>query len=144
VLRRIEAAPRKSRSRARLEGLLKGLAHRLERQQRASGQRTEHAEERRRSGMRPTASALSDLDKAVLESLHYDRLRETLVVLGPKGRAHIFNLGGKLVTSLNLPPDAVAGRLKRGRWRPGTSQELESLKAAARERREASGTDEDG
>ena len=135
VLERIESAPRRGRGASRLTGLLNGLAHRLERQQRAVNERTAHAEERRRSGARPTTSALADLARAPLEQVLYDKLKRTIVVMGPRGRAHVFNEEGKLVTSLRIPPDAVEGRLKRGRWRPGTEAELERLRAAARDRR---------
>lgn len=79
--------------------------------------RTQHAQDRHVSGNRPTSSALRDAREAPDERLLYDEDRSTVVVLGPKGRAHLFSLEGKHVTSLQLRPGELE-RKTRKRWGP--------------------------
>lgn len=107
----------------RLEGLLSGLARRLERQARASGRRTRHASDRHHEGTRPTRMAFTDLARAEPGSLLYDTRRRTLIVVGERGRSHVFSPEGKLVTSVRYPPATVSRRLGSGLWRAATAEE---------------------
>lgn len=112
----------------RLEGLLNGLARRLERERRARERRTTHGQQRHREKDRPTWKAQADLAAAREEELLFDTRRETLVVLGERGRAHVFNKAGKLVTSVRYSPFSIERRRKNGIWRQATSAEIEALK----------------
>lgn len=118
----------------RLRGILDGLARRIERPRRADQRRTRHARTRHAEGDRPTAQALADLARAGGEQLLVDTRRETLVVLGAKGRAHLFSPGGKHVTSIRFEPGAIERRRDRRRWRPASPDEIEALRAAVRGR----------
>lgn len=113
----------------RLDGLLQALARRLEKDWRGKDRRTRHAEERHGQGDRPTRMALADLARSAPEGLLFDVRRKTLVVLGERGRAHVFNLSGKLVTSLRTQPAAVEKRRERGLWRPATPEEVERVRS---------------
>jgi|CXWL01.1.fsa_nt_gi hypothetical protein len=114
----------------RLHGLLRGIAARLEHDRRASGRRTRHAEERHQSGERPTRQALADAARASSEQVLVDVQRSTLVVLGERGRAHVFTPGGRLVTSLRYGAEAIARRRERGTWRLAKAEELAALQGA--------------
>lgn len=116
----------------RIRGILDGLARRIEKPRRADERRTRHARTRHAEGDRPTAQALADLAKAGGEQLLVDTRRETLVVLGAKGRAHLFSPGGKHVTSIRFEPGAIERRRDRRRWRPASADEIEALRAAVR------------
>ena len=117
----------------RIAGILRGLAARFDKGQRASGRRTQHAEERHREGARPTRMALRDLARARPDGIFIDTRYDTFVVLGEKGRAHVFNREGRLVTSLRHSPDAIARRQKRGTWRPAREDEVAGLRRGFRE-----------
>lgn len=112
----------------RIAGILRGLAARFDKGQRAAGRRTHHGEERHRQGTRPTRMAQRDLARARPEGLFIDTRYDTLVVLGEKGRAHVFNRDGKLVTSLRHTPDSIARRQKQGIWRQAREEEVAGLK----------------
>jgi hypothetical protein len=107
----------------RVEGLVAGLARRLERQARAVQRKTRHAVDRHQEGTRPTRMAWSDLARAEPGSLLYDTRRQTLIVVGERGRSHVFSLEGKLVTSVRYPPATVSRRLASGLWRAATPEE---------------------
>ena len=62
------------------------------------------------------------------EELLFDTRRETLIVLGERGRAHVFNQAGKLVTSIRYSPFSIERRRKNGIWRPATSAEIRAFK----------------
>ncbi|MBK7974592.1 MAG: hypothetical protein IPK07_15355 [Deltaproteobacteria bacterium] len=136
ILEQIERSPKKrARSgeplEARLEGLLKGIAKRLEQGERAKGRRTSHAEARHEEGTRPTRMAATDLAHAADEAILVDTRHGTMVALGERGRAHVFNLEGKLVTSLRLRPQAIERRRKLGIWRDATEAEISAIRATA-------------
>jgi hypothetical protein len=118
VLRNARNMPKR-----RVEGLVSGLARRLERQARAADRRTRHAADRHQEGTRPTRMAWSDLARAEPGSLLFDTRRQTLIVLGERGRAHVFSLEGKLVTSVRYPPATISRRLGSGLWRTATPEE---------------------
>ncbi len=113
---------------ARIEGVLQSIGRRLERDRRSESRRTQHAEKRHQQGSRPTAMAHADLSRADLESVLVDRRRDTLVVVGDRGRAHIFSRAGKLVTSIRVTPDSVARKQARRQWRPARADELDGLR----------------
>jgi hypothetical protein len=119
----------------RLDGILAGLARRLEKGFRGKERRTRHAERRHAEGDRPTRMALADLARAAREDLLFDTRTEAVVVVGDRGRAHLFSLAGKLVTSVRYNPAAIEKRRQSGLWRPAAEEEVRSLKTrlAARE-----------
>jgi len=112
----------------RIDGLLQALARRLEKGWRGEERRTQHARERHDQGDRPTRMALADLARATPAELLFDVRRKTLIVLGERGRAHAFNLQGKLVTSLRTHPAATEKRRARGLWRAATPAEAERVR----------------
>ncbi|HXU34670.1 MAG TPA: hypothetical protein VN851_29175 [Thermoanaerobaculia bacterium] len=124
--RALELAPR------RLQGILDGLAHRLEKDRRGRDRRTQHAEIRRAEGDRPTGMALADLARAAPHEVLADVERGTLVVLGEKGRAHVFNPEGRHVTSIRYTQSALDKRRARGIWRPARPDEIAGLLTAVK------------
>ncbi len=117
---------------ARVEGVLNGIARRLEQHRRSRDRRTGHAQQRHTEGGRPTRMAVEDLARAGDDGLFYDTRHDTLIVLGEKGRAHFFNAEGKLVTSIRFPPSSIARKKKQGRWRPATAEEVAALRTEVR------------
>lgn len=113
----------------RIEGLLQGLARRLEREERARDRRTHHAEFRHTEGSRPTRMAVLDLSRAAPDQILFDTRRGTLVVLGDRGRTHIFSIAGKLITSVHYAPATIARRRESGLWRRATAAEAAPLQA---------------
>lgn len=112
----------------RLDGLLKGLARRLEHQRRSQDRKTRHAQKRHREPERPTRKALADLEQARGDSILVDTRRDTLIVLGERGRAHVFNRAGRLVTSIRYSPDSIDRRRERGVWKPATEEQIGALR----------------
>ena len=115
----------------RLHGILNGLARRLEHQRRGRERRTGHAEARHQSGKRPTRQALRDLDQAPDREIFADVRKDTLIVLGDRGRVHVFNRRGKLVTSIRYSPDAIERKLKAEIWCPAGPGEIRDLRRDA-------------
>jgi hypothetical protein len=112
----------------RIEGLVAALARRLEKGWRGEERKTQHARVRHREGDRPTRMALADFARATPENLLYDTRRETLVVVGDRGRAHVFNKEGKLVTSIRYNPAVIEKRRQNGMWRPAAREEVEEVR----------------
>lgn len=112
----------------RIDGVLAGLRRRLERGERSRDRRTRHAEVRHGEGARPTRMAVADAQRAGAGEVLVDTRRGTLVVLGERGRAHVFNMEGKLVTSVRYHPDSIARRREAGIWRPAGPAEVELVK----------------
>lgn len=119
ALRTIQVPPRgiDERLQGRIEGILRGLARRMEREQRGRSRRTRHAEQRHDSGERPTPKALEDASQARAEAFFHDERSGTIVVLGERGRTHFFTPEGKLVSSVRYSRDAIGRKLKQGVWR---------------------------
>ncbi len=115
----------------RVEGMLESMARRLEQGRRARERRTGHAEKRHHQGDRPTRMAYTDLARSDGESFLRDERRETMIVLGERGRAHVFNLEGKLVTSVRYSPESIERKIRREIWRPATEQEVVGLRKKA-------------
>ena len=116
---------------SRIEGILGGFVRRLEQDRRARGRRTDHAEERHRQGDRPTSHALQDLARAKVEDILIDARSGTFVVLGDRGRAHVFSGQGKLVTSLRTTPESIERKKKKDLWRAATPAEGAELRRVA-------------
>ncbi|HWC64841.1 MAG TPA: hypothetical protein VG777_02080, partial [Thermoanaerobaculia bacterium] len=108
---------RRSELMRKVPGILQDLRRGLERSGRQSERRTKHAVERRREN-RPTPAAIRDAWSAADADLLADETRGTLIVLGPRGRAHAFTPEGRHVTSLILDREALSRRIARRRWRP--------------------------
>lgn len=112
----------------RLDGIVQGMARRLEKDWRGKERRTAHGQQRHAEGDRPTRMALTDLARAKPENLLFDTRRETLVVVGDRGRAHVFNLAGKLVTSVRYNPASIEKRRQTGIWRPAAAEEVRTVR----------------
>lgn len=91
--------------------------------------RTQHAKERHSGAVRPTSSALIDAGNASDERLMFDANRNTVVVIGPKGRAHVFSLAGRHVTSIKLEPGEVGRKTAKARWRPLAAAQITAFRA---------------
>jgi len=132
-----------SRTRSQLlgkvPGILKDLGTHLERSSRLSARRTRHAQ-RRSQEARPTAKAIDDALSASIERILLDERKDTIVVLGPRNRVHVFGKDGAHVTSLSIHKEAVGKRIKRRRWIPAPSHVLhafqETLSSIGREAEE--------
>lgn len=119
----------------RIDSVLGGLAANLERPERARRRRTQHAELRRHEG-RPISTALADLEVCPEERFFRDPSHHTWIVVGPKGRTHVFAEDGRHVTSVRYNAAALTRRVDRGRWKPSTLADRDSLLAAVRSRAE--------
>jgi hypothetical protein len=102
---------------AEVEPVLQRLRSEVARLLKPARHRTHHAETRHRGGERPTSSAVRDARRASEHELLEDARRDTVIVLGPKGRAHVFTRDGKHVTSLQLQTGEVERKAGQGRWR---------------------------
>ena len=91
--------------------------------------RTHHAAERHGEGARPTSKALSDAHEAGPDRLFHDTRRETIVVIGPKNRAHVFTEAGRHVTSLRLEPGELGRKTQRKRWQPLSAPKITAFRA---------------
>jgi hypothetical protein len=113
----------------RVEGILLGLARRLEHERRASGRRTRHAEQRHRGGERPTRNAVVDARAVTAVEVMVDERNGTLVVPGARGRMHFYTPAGRLVSSVRYSRDAIEKKRKLGLWRPSRPEEALPLLA---------------
>lgn len=133
---------RVSRAAARLDGpglarrvdrVVRGLAHRLEREQRARARRTHHAEQRHLAGDRPTRKALEDARRVKAGEILFDERNGTFVVPGERGRTHFFAGDGRLVTSVRYSREAIERKRKLGLWREANPAEADRLLRALAE-----------
>ena len=114
---------------AEAQPLLFRLRGDVERIFRPLGRRTKHAQERHVQGDRPTSLALQDALSVPDDRVLWDSERSTIVVLGPKGRAHVFSAEGKHVTSMLLRPGEVDRKAGRSRWRPLARERIELFRS---------------
>ena len=98
--------------------LLHQLRGDLERIFKVRQERTRHAREHHEEGNRPIGQALTDARRASDDRFLLDERNKTVVVLGPKSRAHIFSAVGKHVTSMQLDPGELERKVGKQRWRP--------------------------
>jgi hypothetical protein len=103
--------------------LLQDLARQLQSRARHAGRRTQHADQRSEEGQRPTARAYPDAGEAPDDAILWDTEKDTIVVVGPKGRVHVFTPQAKHVTSVMMQGAAIHGRRTQGRWRPAEPEE---------------------
>jgi hypothetical protein len=116
------AGPPRAALEQRVERILQGLARRLERDHRARGRRTRHAEERHASGDRPTRKALDDARVASDDTLFVDERSGTMVVLGERGRTHFFTPEGRHVSSARYSREAIERKIKFELWRQASDE----------------------
>lgn len=90
------------------EALLRSLSH--------NAQRTRHAQRRHQSMERPTSEAWRDAARAGDERLLWDAHQETIIVIGPKSRAHVFSPDGRHVTSVRLGVGELDRKRGQRRW----------------------------
>ncbi len=117
----------------RVDGVLQGLARRIERGTRGRDRRTKHAEQRHQSGERPTRKAIDDLRQAPETACFQDSRNGTLVILGSKGRTHFFAPEGRLVSSVHYPTETIEKKIRLGHWKPAAAQELGALRERVEE-----------
>jgi hypothetical protein len=103
--------------------MLQEFAQRLQSRTRNTGRRTQHAVERSEEGQRPTSRAYPDAGEASDDAILWDLDQSTIVVLGGKGRVHVFTQQGKHVTSVMMQGHAIERRRHQGRWRLAEPEE---------------------
>lgn len=103
--------------------LLQDFARQLASRTRNQGRRTQHGMERSEASQRPTPKAYPDASEANDAAILWDIDQSTVVVLGPKGRVHVFSPAAKHVTSVVMQRAAVERRRQQGRWRPAEPEE---------------------
>ncbi|MBL8751283.1 MAG: hypothetical protein JNK78_19150 [Planctomycetes bacterium] len=103
--------------------LLNDLAQKLQNRTRNAGRRTQHGLERSETGQRPTSRAYPDAGEASDDAILWDLDQNTIVVLGGKGRVHVFSPQGKHVTSVMMQGSAIDRRRHMGRWRLAEPEE---------------------
>ncbi|MBN2492471.1 MAG: hypothetical protein JXQ29_16605 [Planctomycetes bacterium] len=108
---------------AAVEPFLNELARTLERFVRQAGRRTTHVRDRRRQGDRPTNMALEDARRVRAGALFWDDKHGTYIVVGPRGRTHVFNPDGRHVTSVVYSRDAFERKQKLKLWRELSREE---------------------
>ena len=111
----------------RVEGILRGLARRLERDRRARRRRTRHAEERHLSGERPTRKAQEDSRRARADQVYVDERHGTFVVAGDRGRTHFYTPEGRLVSSVRYTREAIDRKINLGLWKEAAAADVETL-----------------
>ncbi len=102
----------------RIGPLLHQLRGDLERIFKFRRERTRHAQEHHEAGRRPIGQALSDTSRASDDRFLLDVRNKTVIVIGPKSRAHVFSAEGKHVTSLQLDPRELERKMGKRQWRP--------------------------
>lgn len=112
--------------------LLKDLAQKLASRARNVSRRTEHAVTRSEEGSRPTPRAYPDAGEAHDDAILWDAEKATIVVLGPKGRVHVFTPQARHVTSVMMQGAAIDRRRHQGRWRLAEPDERGEFRVALR------------
>ena len=120
--KRMELAPH-------LSPILTWLKADLERAFRPRTYRTSHAVERHSDGDRPIRNALTDVERASDERFYLDSRSNAIVVLGPRARAHVFSLDGRLVTSIQLDPGELDRKIRQQRWVPVEPAKVKELRS---------------
>ena len=98
-------------------GILRHLAHSIEKKGRQLKRRTAHAEVRGQQD-RPVHAAHEDLAATPAADFFQDAFRDSVIVLGKNGRAHVFSESGKHITSLTIKRDELERRQRRKRYLP--------------------------
>lgn len=113
---------------------LQELAKQLAGRARRAAQRTEHANERVDERQRPTTKCWDDAREAGDDRILRDDEQDTLVVVGPKNRVHVFAADGLHVTSFVLTGAQVQRRVQEGRWHPAEPEDRGAFRLALRKR----------
>lgn len=103
--------------------MLREFADRLQSRTKSAGRRTQHGLERSEEGQRPTSRAYPDAGEASDDAILWDLDQNTIIVLGGKGRVHVFTPHGKHVTSVMMQGQAIERRQHMGRWRLAEPEE---------------------
>ncbi len=103
-----------------LQGLRKASRRRME--------RTDHAVLRAADPSRPLGMARVEALRAADDAWYFDRRDGTWIVLGRKGRGHVFNAGGRLVTSIVFDRAALDRRFATRRWIPARADAVRALR----------------
>ena len=103
---------------SRCQSLLRDACRDLEHRHRSDGRRTRHAQERSQRRGRPTAKAFEEAQRAPRDRVMTDRESDTVVVIGPHNRVHVFTKAGKHVTSIVYESSQIRSRQSRKRWVP--------------------------
>jgi hypothetical protein len=111
-----------------LQELAKQLAGRARRQNR----RTKHANQRSEEGQRPTAKAYDDAAAVADDHLLWDDRENTAIVLGPRGRVHVFTPAARHVTSLVMAGPSIQKRRQSAQWRLAEPGERGEFRMALR------------
>jgi hypothetical protein len=114
------------------ERLLSELRASLKRALSGHKHKTQHAQQRHHEMERPTSHARQDALSAGEERVFFDVHRDTVVAVGPKGRAHVFSERGAHVTSLRLGVGELERKIGQGRWRPLEPARVVAFKEALR------------
>lgn len=109
--------------------LLAGLRSDLDRVFRPEMRRNVHAQERHREGERPNAFALRDVNEAAAGRFLVDADRDTVIVIGPRGRTHVFSQDGRHVTSMVLAPGELDRKAGKVRWRIMSRSDVDRFRA---------------
>jgi hypothetical protein len=133
-LKRKPAGERRALAEAEAEQLLADLAQGGARRARRANWRTEHAQERARDKSRPTGMARNDVESVRPERVFRDAQDSTTIVLGAKGRVHVFTPEGLHVTSLHLDRAALDQRMQRRRWQAMPADDFTAALSAIRAR----------
>ena len=110
--------------------LMQDLAKQIAGRARRKSRRTRHADERSQDGQRPTAKAFEDARAASDDHLLWDDRENTVVVVGPRGRVHVFTSSAKHVTSLMMQGAAISRRRQQRQWRPAEPDERGEFRLA--------------
>ena len=94
--------------------------------------RSDHAQQRAGHG-RPVGSALQDAQRAGRNDVFVQPADGRLVVRGPRGREHVFEADGQIVTSLNRSDAAHRAKFSRGERMPDTDEEFNRFKGLIHE-----------
>jgi len=139
--READSSPRSGKGRRpAVSPFLSWLARAIEHAFRQRDRRTRHARERADDATRPTQKAREDARQAEMDRVVLDTESGAFVVLGPRGRAHVYSPRGLHVTSLVIPADAARRRIASGRWRPARAREWEAFRSLLAS--EGTGTEE--
>ena len=114
------------------ERLLSELRASLKRALSGHKHKTQHAQQRHHEMERPTSHAKRDALSAGDDRLFLDAHKDTLIALGPKGRAHVFSQRAEHVTSVRLGSGELERKLSQGRWRPLEPARVADFKALLR------------
>ncbi len=109
---------------------LRAFARRLSHDARNRERKTGHARKREEEGARPTQLAFPEAKSARDHHLLIDPGEGTVVVIGKKGRIHVFSPDARHVTTVVMTPKSVRDRVRQGRWRPAEPEERGAFRAA--------------